>query len=375
MKKRRLHSILVLILIFIGGQGFSQQHLDSIIAANKMKIYENPNVAIEIGKQVYEEATNPKTKINALIHVSNAYLSKRENAKSLEYILKAREYLPMIDGVETKINFLNAIGMQHQQLRIYDKAIAYLDEALTLTESISKNDSINTMLGYNYAIRGFIYREQMSCDIALTYFDKSISAYNKSPENVRNYANLSTLTYNKGNCFLQQMEKNSARTNFEQAIEYANIIDAKSLSGFAKKGLSEVFTGNGNYKKAIAILKEAEKESENVGDLILNLGIYRNLSNNYLALNERELYKMYFKKYQNVQQEIAQKEQKTINNSINNLRNEYQQQTQADLSTLRLFQWILVILSISALIFMVKKIFKSHKMYLKAKQKLETFRS
>jgi tetratricopeptide (TPR) repeat protein len=89
--------------------------------------------------------------------ISNAYLSKRENEKSLEYALKARDYLPEIVSTISKINVLNTIGMQHQQLRIYDKAIEYLDEALALADKTTQKDSINTLLAYNYAIRGFIY--------------------------------------------------------------------------------------------------------------------------------------------------------------------------------------------------------------------------
>src|SRR5690606_39757837 len=83
---------------------------------------------IETGTAVFEKANDPKTKVTALMLVSNAYLSKRENEKSLEYVLRARDYLPEIESIKFKINVLNTIGMQHQQLRIYDKAIEYLDE-------------------------------------------------------------------------------------------------------------------------------------------------------------------------------------------------------------------------------------------------------
>ena len=305
--------------------------------------------------------------------ISNAYLSKRENEKSLEYALKARDYLPEIVSTISKINVLNTIGMQHQQLRIYDKAIEYLDQALALADKTTQKDSINTLLAYNYAIRGFIYREQMSCNIALNYFDKSIEAYKKAPGTTR-YANLSTLSYNKGNCLLQISQIDSARANFERAIENAERINAKSLSAFAKKGLSEVFTVEGHYKKAIAVLKEAEETSEGVGDLILNQGIYKNLSDNYLALNNRESYKLYFEKYTNVQQEIAQKEQITINNSINNLMEEIQLKTHGEITILREVQWILIISAIIILLILGRLSFISHKKYLGIKQKLETFR-
>lgn len=353
---------------------FAQSDLDSIITVSTIKIYDNPNAAIEIGNSIFEKAANPQTKVKALMLISNAYLSKRENEKSLEYALKARDYLPEIVSTISKINVLNAIGMQHQQLRIYDKAIEYLDEALALADKTTQKDSINTLLAYNYAIRGFIYREQMSCDIALNYFDKSIEAYNKNLDKEKKYANLSTLSYNKGNCLLQISQIDSARANFQRAIVYAERVDAKSLSAFAKKGLSEVFTVEGNYQNAIAILKEAEEVSEGVGDLVLNQGIYKNLSDNYLALSNRESYKLYFEKFTNVQQEIARKEQITINNSISNLMEEFQLKTEDEISNLRRVQWILIFFSIILLFILGRLAFKNHKKYLKVKQKLETFR-
>ena len=374
MKKKLQHIVLPFtMLCLFCNISFAQNDLDSIINVSTIKIYENPNEAIEVGNRIFEKASELKTKVSALMLISNAYLSKRENEKSLEYALKARDYLPQIVSTRSKINVLNAIGMQHQQLRIYDKATEYLDEALALAEKITEKDSINSLLGYNYAIRGFIYREQMSCDIALNYFDKSMEAYKKGLGET-GYANLSTLSYNKGNCLLQISQIDSAQANFERAIDYADRIDAKSLSAFAKKGLSEVFTIEGNYQKAIAILKEAEEASNEVGDLILNQGIYKNLSDNYLALNNRELYKIYFGKYSNIQQEIAQIEQITINNSISNLMEEIKVKTESEILGLRRVQWILAILSILLLLIMGRIAFKNHKKYLKTKEKLETFK-
>ena len=364
---------LLLLQCFLGSTVFAQSDLDSILNVSTIKIYENPNEAIEVGNLIFEKATEAKTKVNALMLLSNAYLSKRENEKSLEYALKTRNFLPEIVNTRSKINVLNAIGMQHQQLRIYDKATEYLDEALALANKMTAIDSLQSLLGYNYAIRGFIYREQMSCEIALNYFDKSIEAYKKSLGDTK-FANLSTLSYNKGNCLLQLSQIDSARANFERAIGYAERIEAKSLSAFAKKGLSEVFTVEGNYEKAIAILKEAEENSEAVGDLILNQGIYKNLSDNYLALNRRELYKTYFEKYTKVQQEIAQKEQRTINNSLSNVMGEFKAKTDAEIFKLRRAQWILAILSTLLLFAIGRMAFKNHKKYLNIKEKLENLK-
>lgn len=204
MKKIFRHTIILLIAIgFSGNFCLAQAKLDSLISATTIKVYENPTTAITVGNQIFEKATEPKTKVNALMLISNAYMSKRENEKSLEYALKTREYLNDISSTRTRINVLNTIGMQHQQLRIYDKAIDYLDEALLMSKKIKNPDSLPSILGYNYTIRGFIYREQMSCDIALNYFDKAIYQFKKVTANSAMIANLSTLCYNKGNCFLQ----------------------------------------------------------------------------------------------------------------------------------------------------------------------------
>ena len=374
MKNLKTYMFVLLLLFPFSGKIFAQKKLDSILDATIIKIYENPNAAIETGTVVFQKANDPKTKVNALMLISNAYLSKRENEKSLEFALKARDFLPEIESVKTRINVLNTIGMQHQQLRIYDKAIEYLDEALVLVETFEQKDSIYTLLGYNYAARGFIYREQMSCDIALNYFDKSIAQYKKGNSNKAKNGNLSTLYYNKGNCFLRATKIDSARANFEKSIDFAQTVDAKSLYAFAKKGLSEVYTAEGNYAEAINILKEAEEASKNVGDLILNQGIYKNLSDNYLAVNNPDLYAIYFEKFNEIQNQINKKEQKTINNSISNLAAENKAKTESELSKLQNFRWILITLIVIVFFIWGNFILKNLKKYKNSKEKLETLK-
>ena len=373
MVKGQIRIVFYIFFLFWGIKSFAQRELDSIITITTNKIFEEPNKVIIVANEVFAKATTPQTKIKALMLISNAYLSKRENAKSLEYALKSREYLDEISSIRTRMNVLNTIAMQHQQLRIYDKSIEYLDEAFALSKKSENADSISAPLGYNYIIRGFIYREQMGCEIALNYFNKAIYQYEKSPTDVI-IANLSTLTYNKANCFLQISQIDSARVNFNKSIAYAQSVGANSLFAFAKKGLSEVFTVEGNYKQAILELQQAINASDNVGDLILNQGIYKNLSDNYLAINDRENYKLYSDKYHFYQKKIREKEQKTINASINNLIEESNYATDKALSNLNIVKWILIILIVTSTLLLVRIALNSHKKYKKAKEKLETFK-
>lgn len=362
------------IIILIPWHTFGQKDLDSIIDAAIIKVYDNPKKAIEIGSSAFEEASIANTKVSALMLISVGYLSQRENEKALEYALMSKDYLGDVNDVKTTIRILNAIGMQHQQLRIYDKAIEYLNEAWETIKLQPDSEAFSTELAYNYAIRGFIYRERMNCDIALSYFNRSINQYKKNLSQSSSSANISTMMYNKGNCFLQLNQIDSARTNFVKAIEFAEKIHANSLYAFAKKGLSEVFTLNGQYKNAIKELEDAENASKKIGDLLLNQGIYKNLSDNYLAINDKRRYQIYFDKSTRIQKEIISKEEKSIDGSIINLIEEMQEQSKKDLGSLVLIRWILIaLIGIVALIF-GKIILRKHKLLKISKEKLASLK-
>lgn len=305
---------------FIAQTLYSQQDVDSILQKAKKQIYENPDLAIELSQKAH---SNPevtiRNKIDALLTISTAYSSKRDYEKSSEYIEQIKELLPKIKNVRQEMNLLNRIAGHYQELQIFDKAIEYLDESLALIENYPIQDSVQTFLGYNATLRGFIYREQMNCDIALKYFDKAIEAYKKTLQESAMNANLSICYYNKGNCLLSLGKTEDAKGSYLESIAYAKIVNAKSLIAFGQKGLAEVKTMEGNYNESISLLKNASIISESVGDLILNQGIYEGLSNNYLAIHDYGNYTIFHNKFIALQEENKKTERKTVNQSLINL--------------------------------------------------------
>jgi len=367
-------AIVIVIILITVTPLCAQKNIDSILSKASFKIYEDPDSAIEEGLEIYRNSeTSSSQKIRALILISTGYSSKRNYEKSLEYALLAKNNFNDNNNSHLKIRTLNKIGIQYQQLKIYDKAIEYLDEALELTITFSKNeDSIATLLGYNYIARGFIYREQMSCDIALNYFNKSLAQYKKIvANNTLMNANLSTLTYNKGNCFIMLQQIDSARTSFIESIAFAKKIEANSLQGFAKKGLGEVYTIEGNHQQAILILNEALFTSKEVGDLILNKGIYEALAHNFLALNQLQNHQKYHTKFLEVQSLIKETERKTINQSISHVLEENDKEIDQIKSQAFKIQLILIILITFAFFVLLFLIRKSEKTLKKFKSKLQ----
>lgn len=304
-------------LISINSTAQTRHQMDSLQKAGYLEIYENPDKSIAIGKRIYEaKSADFETKINGLIMVSDGYSSKRDYRKSLEYVIRAKNLAKSSDNSAIKIRILTKTAVQYQQLKIYDKAIESLDEALKVREDFPSKDSMRHFLGTNYSIRGFIYKEQFNCDIAIGYFDKGIEEFRKNPGKMTN-ANLSIVTYNKGNCFIQLSDYESAKKSFNESIAYAKTIDAKSLLAFALKGLAEVYTLEGKYNQAIEALTQAEAMSDNVGDLVLNQGLYKGLSENYLAVNEWANYRKFQQRYLETQQLIKISERKSVSDYLN----------------------------------------------------------
>jgi len=309
--------IIVLLLLPITVLQAQNKETDSLLREGNLAIYEYPDNTIKIGKRIADsQKENVRMSIRALVMISDAYSSKRDYRKAVEYLIKAQNLSDRLDDPIVKIQILTKTAVQYQQLRIYGKAICYLDEARVLIKEYPLKDSVQSALGTNYTIRGFIYKEQLDCNIAIDYFNKGIVEYSKLKTRLKN-ANLSIVSYNKGNCYILLSDITLAQKSFNAAINYAKSIDAKSLQAFGQKGVAESYTAEGRYQDAIVELIQAERLSARVGDLVLNQGIYRGLSENYLAINDWENYLKFQNLYLKAQKNIVESERKSVGISLN----------------------------------------------------------
>ncbi len=211
-------------------------------------------------------------------------------------------------------------------------------------------DSVRTESGRNYIVRGFIYKEKLSCAIAIVFFDRGIIEFKKS-KSVTDNARISIAEYNKGNCYLLLSNNKLARENFEQAIESAKTVNAKSLQAFALKGLARVNTHEGQYPAAIKALDEALSISADAQDLILNLELYNGLAENYLDINNLEQFKFYQQKYAKTQKILKESERVSASESLGVKEAEFKSKL-ADLGS-EFYYALLALFSLSALIILL----------------------
>lgn len=344
---------------------------DSVVRLASIEIYKNPDLAILKAQQIVDEAGNDiEYKIKGYKLISDAYSSKRDYEKSLEYVIKANSLLKYTNDDLLKIAITNKTAIQYHQLKVYDKAIQYLDQAEQLILNYPIKDSIYSDLGKNYIVRGFIYKEKLNCDIAINYFDKGIIELEKSHLKANN-AGLSIAKYNKGNCYILMLNNQQAIESFKQSIENAKKINAKSLQAFSLKGLAKVYTLEGNYNQAITTLNEAYSISSDVNDLILNQEIYNGLSENYLALNEWENFKTYHSKYLNIQNLIKERERKSISESLQNKEKELTAKLKTEISKFYFFVGISILLFIVLVLLLFKFIKNKKKEFIVLKNQIQ----
>ncbi|MBU2928607.1 tetratricopeptide repeat protein [Winogradskyella psychrotolerans] len=287
---------------------------DSLVIEATKAVFKDPNKAISSALAIYDNSSFSKEiRTNALMIVSTAYTSKRDYQKALDYIVKASEFSSQIDNKKLQIEILFRTGILYQQMKIYDKSIEYMEEVEKRCFNYPDRDAIGGTLASSYLVKGFVYKDNLNCDIAVEFFKKGLKEYERLG---RHHHNRSIGHYNIGNCQILLSEYANAKESFNKSRELANLENASSLVSFAEKGMAEVQTLEGRYQESVLLLQSALEESKNVGDLVLNLGIYKGLFENYLALNNWSQYQKYYELFLKTQLEIKKSERNSVSISI-----------------------------------------------------------
>jgi tetratricopeptide (TPR) repeat protein len=355
-KKSFILAILLLLSNHFSVFAQDQKKLEQLIKTSNVEMYENPEKVISTGLKIIQlSKNNIDLKIKAYKLVSDGYSSKREYQKSLKYLIKALELLPKSEDKLLKISIDTKAGIQYHQLNIYQSAITYLDRAEKMCLDYPVQDSVTSFLGVNYVVRGFIYKEKLNCDIAISFFDKGIKTLSYNNKKNENATKISIAKYNKGNCYLLLEENVLAEQSFKEALKGAKSVNAKSLEAFALKGIAQIHTFNGAYADAINELNQAYYIAKNVNDLVLNQEIYLGLSVNYLAINQPEKYKEYQQKFIQTQTKLKENERASIENLLQENYNNLKNKAKSDLSNFWILVFLVLTISIPLITLIINK--------------------
>lgn len=340
---------------------------DSLMKKARLEIYDNPDDAISTGKQLLRKEKDIHKQINIYQLLSTANIAKRDFDQSLHYLIKAKETAQKTNDQKVRTSVLISAAIQYQQMELFSKSLETLNEADQYMDKLPDNlpeKYIET--ARSYAIRGMIYKSQANPEIALEKFLISIRNFEKVKNKQATYSNMSVVYYNIGYCYLNLGQLEKAHQALIQSAAYAQKNGAKSLEAFALKGMAEMYKQKKENEKALQLLIKAEDLSKNTRDLILNEGIYKEMSENYLAMEKPDLYQNYSKKYFEMRFQREQNELNSINHSIN----DHNRETLKKSSEMKTrYQYItgfivsLGILCIAVLLYLIVKVRKQNMAY------------
>lgn len=337
----------------------------------RMLLYDEPEKAISISKTLLKTEKTPDQIANIYMLISNAYVAKRDIDSSLYYIMRTSDLLSTNLKTVTKIRILNTIGVQYQQMDLFDKALENLEKSEALCRTLPAKDyDRNFNLNFIDAVRGMIYRSQSNPEMAINKFVPAISFFKNLATDQKNDANISVFSYNLAYCFLELKNYNQAKNYFEEAIFYGKRSGTKSLEAFAYKGMADNYYTQHDYKKSLEILTAAEILSKDVSDLSLKEGIYEITRDNYLALNDWTKYQSYNELLRSTRQKKQDSELKSLNRLMNLQNQDFQKKLSKSEKQFSIYQIIIWSVVILTLLIILKRIFDFRKRNKTLTQKL-----
>lgn len=162
------------------------------------------------------------------------------------------------------------------------KALSYLQEALKLESKL--NDSTRTNL---YITAGNTYKDHESYYLALNYYYKGLELQNK----IKPSENFTVLN-NIGGCYYMMGNYKKARYYWENSLKNyeSNKSNKKSVEGsIIYNNLAVLEKEQGNYAKALEMLKEFKRRNELSKDTFNIIMAYENIADTNLKLQENDV--------------------------------------------------------------------------------------
>lgn len=228
------------------------EQIDKIIDKDLDKAYE-----------IAEEAYNLSLKNNLLLQQGMSLMSlcmihrvKGQVAQCLKHAYKALEIFESIGAKDEKVKALNMISIAYYYSSVYDKAIQYLFESLTLCNDIGDSYMLTCILSNI----GEIYRESKRFNESLEYNNQ---AYDICEEKNLD-ENIGYILKNMGKVYFDMGKFDDAMEyltkSYNNAVEHKDFIEM----GQVESQMGNVYVKLEDYEKAKSCYKESLKRFKNI---------------------------------------------------------------------------------------------------------------
>ena len=201
---------------------------------------------------------------NIFMNLGLLYKNSFEYEKAEEMYKKAEEIFFKLEMVNEIFELYINYGTLYMRLARFDEAKEYLQKALEYFEQIEDRYNVVTC----YLNLGRVEQDRANFNEALNYFNLAIELTNKDKNLI---SMVSLLYYSRANVFYSLHKYDSAKTDYEIALNYAKKQNDKAMEASVKNALAGIEADKGNIDKAEKLYKEiieVFKEDNNIEEIV-----------------------------------------------------------------------------------------------------------
>lgn len=280
-------------------------------------VYSNPDEAIKIGEHLLKNNHTNAEKTVANFLIAQGYVTKGNYSRALQYVFEAgNDDQSVADSTKISIKLLKSELLSR----------LYLD-----SQAKRYNNDAEELVG---VLKSRADRENMQAKVLLTQLQykidrqDNVTALQLLRSNEKTIKKALAVNFSleqsfdllRGQLFNRLNQQDSAKYYLQRALTQAEKIAIPKNTLQKINILSEFgrwYFQNKQYKKATELLFESRNLAKTLNNQLLLKNINRSLSINYLALNDKTNYKLYNNEFLNINNELEQTEQESVNMAYN----------------------------------------------------------
>lgn len=285
-------------------------------------MYNNPDEALKIALHLLSKSTSESEKSEINFLVAEIYKVKGDYSNALTYLFEAGnknvdlEAFPGIRVAVAKSEILRILYLD-------DQAKQYFQEAENMLPSVkdSNEKKFSESLLLLEEIR--LYLERQNYKAALALIDKNAEEINEASK-LFPYFDL-WFAISKGRAFsgLNKFEKCVENFNFALHLIGKETNKNTYAEAIVFVGLANVYFQRKEHNQAVILLQKALKAAKAINNIYLLKDINKQLTDNYIALNDNANYKLYNAEFFSINAELENKEQESVNTAYNLITKNY----------------------------------------------------
>jgi len=287
--------ITILFLIFCFGIKVPAQNNSKLELRKAYDLlYEDPQKAISLANVIIRKTKNHDEIVTGYVIIINGYSALNQSDNALSSAFKALDMVQDEKDQISKIRILGLIGEQFQLCHFNDESRFYLDQAQIIIEKLKISPDQKSIYSGNIdAIKGNSYKDDLDCNFAIEYYNKSIKSYASIKNNTSATNNLCLVYIEKADCLIEQSRLDSASIYIAKAQKIADRFSLKGYKLSAQYAEAKILSRNKKYAESTVLLVDILNNLEKLEDLHFRQDIEELLVNNYFNLNDYAKYQIY----------------------------------------------------------------------------------